>query len=442
MALIKRMFLCLVILAVFFSGKDGELTFEEYKSQFIAGFSSLGIPPIEYSYRDYFTSIPAATVLNSQESFFTRQMSMLSAVKHVASLKGHERLAYAHIRYELQFNLQRIKLEQQWVRNGRNVPEHGLSGLPDNDEWYKLFIQKFTSVKMSPGEVLAIGHGEVRRVKDEINKIKSALGFSDDESFYKHLSNDSFYLRDKEEILQRFARADSVIRGTLSNFIKVPNLPPVYAMEWPGAGQYTPPGIYLNHTQNAYGRDVFQFNFYNNRYNRRSLEWIYMHEAIPGHHLQSSMAARTELQRLFVYPGNFEGWACYVEYYGKDLGMYKDLYSRLGKWEWDLVRSARVVVDAGIHYKGWSKEEALAYWKSTIPGQDDIAEREVTRVMNWCGQALSYKIGASYIEQVKVQWLEKNPRGSVQEFHSGFINLGNVPLEILDKSSVLDQQVD
>src|SRR5205085_9502863 len=109
----------------------------------------------------------------------------------------------------------------------------------------------------------------------------------------------------------------------------------VYPVEWGDAGPNTPPGIYLNHEFNSYGKDVFQFNFYGNRYNIRAVEWLYMHEAIPGHHLQFSIRNRGQtdsIQELFLYPGNFEGWACYVEYEGKKLGLYTDEYSYLGKW--------------------------------------------------------------------------------------------------------------
>ena len=171
--------------------------------------------------------------------------------------------------------------------------------------------------------------------------------------------------------------------------------------------------------------------FYNEQFNRRTIEWVYMHEAIPGHHLQSSFAKLNELQETFLYPGNFEGWACYVEYFGKQLGLFQDIYTELGKWEWDLVRSARLVLDVGIHYYGWSQEKALQYWKQTIPNQLDIAEREITRVTNWPCQALSYKIGADYIFKLRAQWINDTKHESNAQFHNWYLSNSNRPLVIL-----------
>jgi uncharacterized protein (DUF885 family) len=147
--------------------------------------------------------------------------------------------------------------------------------------------------------------------------------------------------------------------------------------------------------------------------------------------LQATLRKETPLQQLFLYPGNFEGWGCYVEYYGKELGLYKDVYCYLGKCEWDLVRSARLVLDAGIHYYGWSHQQALAYWNATIPSQHEIAEREVSRVTNWPGQTLSYKVGAACIMQLRKAWQERHQGRSVVGFHKWFMQMGNCPLVVL-----------
>jgi uncharacterized protein (DUF885 family) len=225
------------------------------------------------------------------------------------------------------------------------------------------------------------------------------------------------------------------VRQNLASFIGTSDVPPVYAIEWPGATGFTPPGMYINHENNAYGKDVFQINFYNRHYNKRAMEWLYMHEAIPGHHLQFSLSHKSSgLQDLFFYPGNFEGWACYVEYFGKEVGLFSDPYSYLGKWEWDLVRSARLVLDVGIHYYGWSHEKALAYWKQTIPNQDDIAEREVTRVTNWPCQALSYKVGAAQIFKMQEHWQAQHPGSPLRDFRKAFLAFGRLPLPVIEKN--------
>jgi uncharacterized protein (DUF885 family) len=402
-------------------------SFTAFKKQFINGYTKLNIPDMEYDYHDYFKSIPDADALSRQEVFFAEQEQKLKTIK----ANKQQKLDYDHIAYEINFNRERTRLEKQWVNDGRKIPEGGLHQLNNYKDWYKYFIKKFTGTNMKPEEVYALGKIEVSKVQNEIKKIRLALGYADSIAFYMHLQADSFYITDKTKLIKGFEEIDSTVRKHLNSFVENNDLSPVYAMEWPGAGQYTPPGIYLNRNSNAYGKDVFQFNFYGNKYNRRAMEWLYMHEAIPGHHLQSVYRKEDELQSLFLYPGNFEGWACYVEYYGKDVGLFSDPYSYLGKWEWDLVRSARVVLDVGIHYYGWTHEQAINYWKTTIPGQDDIAEREITRVTNWCSQTLSYKIGAHYLMQMREQWLKTYPLESIKEFHLQYLRAGIRPPEVI-----------
>lgn len=403
--------------------------FQKFVEEFITGYRQLNIPGIEYDYRNYLRAIPPVSSIDEQQSFFQKHRQALKKFnRNQLTTKGQTQ--YDHLSYEIEFNLFRLRLEKDWVTTDRIIPTAGIHSMQDHKDWYSYFVKKFTSTDASPEELFAFGTREVQRMHTEINALRLTLGFTDSLAFYKHLQSDTFYLTDKLTIIQRFESIDSTVRAHIPSFLPRDTAPAVYAMEWPGANQFTPPGIYLNHEQNAYGKDVFQFNFWNGRYNWRAMEWLYMHEAIPGHHLQSSFRARSDLGNLFLYPGNFEGWGCYIEYLGKDLGLYKDPYSYLGKWEWDLVRSVRIVLDVGIHYYGWTAEEALAYWRKNIPGQDDIAQREITRVNHWCGQALSYKVGADFIMRMKEEYLSKKG-ADIKTFHLRYLESGNLPLEVL-----------
>lgn len=439
-AFITRAALLCTLWLLCFSGSDSPKDFSLFVGDFIRGYQGLEIPDIRYDYHEYFTAIPSADNLRRQEGFFRKEREALRLYAS-SNLSKDERILYDHLQYEIAFNLQRLALEQEWVANGRKIPDNGLFVLRNHKEWYSYFTTKFTSLKLTPEAIMALGQREVQRVQAEIRTIQQSTDYKDSAAFYQHLQEDSFYFRDKDQIVAAFHTTDSIIREHLPAFIGKVEVPEVSAMEWTNADANTPPGMYLNHSNNAYGKDVFQYNFYGGKYNRRAIEWLYMHEAIPGHHLQFSLRMegsanplQDSLREMFSYPGNFEGWACYVEYEGKKLGVYQDEYSYVGKWEWDLVRSARVVIDVGIHYYGWTRAQALAYWHKNVPGQDNIAEREVTRITNWAAQVLSYKLGAHCILQLKEQVIKKEGKSfSEAAFHRAYLRFGMTPLEVLKK---------
>jgi uncharacterized protein (DUF885 family) len=429
----KIFFLFLIIVAkscLLFSNKG----FDQYTTEFCNGIQQLNLPSLTYDYRDYFSTITTEEKLEIQEDFFKTQYIKLSAFT-IPELAFKDQLIAEHILYEINFNLDRISLEKNWVRNGRLIPSGGLYKLENSRNWYRFFIQKFTGLALDPENLMKFGKEEVEKVKKEINRLQSELGFSNTIKMYDHLHSDQFYITDKSEIIAQFTQTDSIIRANLIHFIGNIPVDPIYPLEWPDANAYTPPGMYLNSSQNAYGKDVFLYNFYGKKYNRRCIDWIFIHEGIPGHHLQAAFREQSKpdsVQSIFTYPGNFEGWACYVEYEGKALGVFTDKYKELGKWEWDLIRSARVVMEVGIHHYGWDKQQALDYWKENIYGQDEIAEREITRITNWPGQALAYKVGASTIMDLKNE--TKQLYGSKYDevkFHQCYLSFGMRPLELI-----------
>jgi uncharacterized protein (DUF885 family) len=408
--------------------------FDRFVNQFCQEVQAIPIPGLVYDYRDYFASVPSLESINTQEIFFKKERTNLFLFDP-AQLSLDERIIYDHLLYEIDLNLERLALEKKWVMEGRKIPSWGLSEITEHRQWYVFFIKKFTGLRLAPEEIMEFGKMEVKKVQNEILKIQLTLGFSNEEDFYAHLTSSQFYITDPSIILREFKKTDSTIRANLKGFTGKIKINQLYPIEWADAGPYTPPGMYLNASNNSYGKDVFLYNFYGGKYNSRCIDWLFMHEGIPGHHLQASIRKQLKtdsLQLLFTYPGNFEGWACYVEYEGKQLGVYSDKYRELGKWEWDLIRSARVVMEVGIHYYGWTHQEAMDYWKLNIKGQDEIAEREITRITNWPGQALSYKIGAATIFQLKEETKQEfGARYSESKFNQCYLSFGMRPLEVI-----------
>jgi uncharacterized protein (DUF885 family) len=409
--------------------------FTSFCSAFIKGYDELSIPATELDYKSNFNNIPGNEALAGQEDFF-RSCSKKLELVNKKDLNKEELLRYAQLSYELSLNMERIALEKKWNDEGRKVPEDGLHSMSNYKEWYSYLVRYFTSVNISPEQVFEMGSSEVKKIQKEILTIQHTLGYTNENDFYKSLKNDTFYYSDKKQILAGYAKIDHTVRKNLKNLFLPNEINEIGVMEWPNAGPNTPPGIYLSKRDNAYGKDVFQYNFYGSKHNKRAMEWLYMHEGIPGHHLQSEVRRKTkgsELQNQFFYFGNAEGWACYIEDLGKEMGLYQNPYTYLGKWEWDLVRSARLVMEVGIHYYGWSHEKALAYWKENIKGQDEIAEREISRITKWAGQALCYKVGALTIKNI----ITKKTAGGedIKKIHQFLLSHSDVPLQVITENS-------
>lgn len=168
------------------------------------------------------------------------------------------------------------------------------------------------------------------------------------------------------------------------------------------------------------------------------MDFLLLHEGVPGHHYQSERRRQLHginpLTNLFWYFAYAEGWAAYTEELGHELGLYQTPYDYLGKLEWDLVRSARVVLDVGLNHDGWTKEQAMAFWKQHIPNQDDIAQREIDRMLRWPVQVLTYKVGADFILQ-KLQQAkrEQGTKFDIRQFHESYLEHGPLPLVVLEE---------
>jgi uncharacterized protein (DUF885 family) len=267
----------------------------------------------------------------------------------------------------------------------------------------------------------------VARVTANIMSIQAKLGFENDNvGFYKYLNDPSFIITDETVLINSLTAIRDEVLAKLSNDFADTNIPVVNIKPIENPNKDTPPGYFAD--------GVFYFNFYQNKFRKRNLEWLFIHEAVPGHHYQGSVATnRPPIRKLFWYPGFTEGWGAYSEDLGGELGQFQDIHQQLGKWEWDLVRSARVVMDVGLNYFGWSKEKARKYWKNHIPNQDDIMDREIDRMIRWPAQVLSYKVGEHTILELRNKSERQLGRDfDVKKFHSLVLERGSIPLVVLE----------
>jgi uncharacterized protein (DUF885 family) len=405
--------------------------FKEYTQQCQTLGMSRGF---SYNYKESLQNIPALDQLKKRKIFFDNYAHKLAAIKR-NQLPQNEQYDYDHLLYELNKNREELKL-QLGFRQSKNqkIPERGLSTLPKG--WYSVFVKRMTTSTISPEELMVFGKKEVARVANEIKQIQAKAGYQGrDKAFYQHLQDPSFQLNNLDSILAKYARIDGIVRKHLPKLFAFTQPRQVKISAIPNPNYDTPPG-YLRPDQ-ANGNTFF-FKYYQNKHDWRGMDFLYIHEALPGHSYHFDwenlhVKNRPAFHQLISYPGYFEGWAAYCENLGKALGLYKSMYSEFGKWSWDLVRSVRIVLDVGIHYKGWSQKQALAYWKQHLPFRMDIAQREIDRVTRWPAQVLSYKLGEAKLLELK-QRCEKELGKSfdIKKFHSLVLSKGQIPLQVME----------
>jgi len=307
-----------------------------------------------------------------------------------------------------------------------------LINVPLGGQWYLYFLKKWLSVEMSAEELITFGMIETENVQLEIQQIQSELGFENDSTgFYNMLNSSQFYMTDETEILKTFQQRKDTLNNNYQNIFFDYKIPQLAIEKTPSDGMGDVPGYY------SPGDQTFYYIIFEGRYNTRKFDWLYIHEGVPGHHFQISIEAakenKSDFQSLFHYPAYTEGWAAYCEELGEEIGLYQDLYAYLGKLEWDLIRSVRVVLDIGINYYGWSDEEALDYWKENIVNQDEKAMREINRMKRWPAQVLTYKVGAAKILELKEQMQDElGDDFNIKEFHDKILKAGPVPLHLLE----------
>ena len=306
--------------------------------------------------------------------------------------------------------------------------------LPDGDAFYRAQVREFTTLALTPEEIHEIGLKEVARIDAEMRKTMRDSGFKGSfEEFLKFLRTDpQFYARTPDELMGVSAyvakRADNVIGdyfGTLPRrrfgIIPVPEaLAPFYTA---GRG----------------GLENCQMNTYNlptrPLYNIPALT---LHECAPGHSFQAALAeerkAGPAFRRNIYFSGYGEGWGLYTEWLGNEMGIYRTPYERFGQLSYEMWRAARLVIDTGLHLKGWSRQQAIDYLAGHTALSEHEVGTEVDRYISWPGQALAYKLGELKIRQLRAEAeAALGPRFDQRKFHDTFLAMGAVPLTTLEE---------
>lgn len=317
------------------------------------------------------------------------------------------------------------------------------SDLPDGAAYYQNRLEYYTTLKMTPQQVHEIGLNEVARIRKEMQQVIDQTGFKGSfAEFIQFLRTDKqFYVDTPEQLLKEAAYLSKKIDAQLPKLFKtLPRTPygvePVPAQIAPkyttgryaGGGGNGEPGFYWVNTYALDRRPLYE------------LEALTLHEAVPGHHLQISIAneqsALPAYRRSFYTSAFGEGWGLYSEYLGLEVGFYQDPYSNFGRLTYEMWRACRLVVDTGMHTMGWTRQQAIDYLAGNTALSMHNVTTEVDRYISWPAQALSYKLGEITIKRLRKQAEQAlGDKFDVRTFHDAVLENGSLPL------SALEQQV-
>jgi len=358
-----------------------------------------------------------------------------------------ERLTHAYkrlIRDTLSPAFQKLAdfLKKEYLPKARTTT--GIKDVPDGPALYDYLVRYWTTTHKTPNDIYNTGLAEVKRIRGIMDSVKNAVGFKGDlKAFFEYMRTDKRFMPYKKpgEVLNAFkniqARIEPHLKDMFGRFPKMKfEIRQTEAFRAASASaeyiQGTPdgkrPGVFYVPIL-----DATQFN------TTSGMESLFLHEAIPGHHYQVGLTLEdTTLPtfRRFIWYGAYgEGWALYCESLGKELGLYTDPYQYMGALGDEMHRAVRLVVDVGMHQKNMTREQAIAYMMENEAISDQGATAEIERYMAIPGQALSYKIGALKIRELRNKYSkELGKKFSLAAFHDEFLHFGCMPLELVEKS--------
>ncbi len=316
----------------------------------------------------------------------------------------------------------------------------GVSAQPGGKDYYNFRIRQETTTNLTADQIHELGLKEVARIRAEMVEVAKKAGYESREAFIQHLRADPrYYAKTPEELMEKVARVNKIIDGKMPGlFHRLPRLPygikeiPAEIAEGTTTAYYSPgspaigiAGFYYVNTSKLDQRPLWE------------VPALSVHEAVPGHHHQIALQQELELSD-FRKNGAFftaftEGWGLYSERLGIEMGLYDTPAKDMGRLSYEMWRACRLVVDTGIHAKGWSKEQAIAFMTDNSALSAANIEAEVNRYISWPGQALAYKLGELKIRELReLASKELGDKFDLAAFHDTVLGQGSVPLNVLE----------
>jgi len=314
--------------------------------------------------------------------------------------------------------------------------------VPDGKAWYAYNARVSTTIQMTPDQIHELGLSEVRRIRNEMDRVITGIGFTGSfDEFLTFLRTDArFYYTNADDLITGYRdlckRADPELAhlfGTLPRLTYGVVPVPSYSEQSQTTAYYQPgslpagrPGNYFANTFALHTRPKWE------------MEALTLHEAVPGHHLQVALAQELagvpDFRKHRGHTAYVEGWGLYAESLGAEMGFYRDPYMKFGQLVYEMWRAIRLVVDTGMHAKGWTRQQAIDYFLANASKNEHDITVEIDRYIVWPGQALAYKIGELKIKGLRAYATrELADKFNVREFHDQVLGNGSLPLDLLDQ---------
>jgi uncharacterized protein (DUF885 family) len=317
----------------------------------------------------------------------------------------------------------------------------GLMYMKGGDALYRYDVQSTTTLPMTPDQIHALGLSEVARITKDFEKVRQEVGFKGDlHAFFDYMrTSPKFAPATREQLQNDYYRIKTAVEAKVPQYFSLVPKTPLVIRSYPAYREkFEAGGSYNSGTPDASRPGTFYFNAYDlpSRFTWEETT-LFLHEGEPGHHFQISLAQEDRaLPNFMRFGGNtayVEGWALYSETLGYPMGLYADPYQRFGTLNDEMLRAMRLVVDTGIHAKGWTRDQAIAYMLANSGESKTDATAEVERYIAIPSQAVAYKVGSLTIQRLRDKaQSELGPKFDIREFHAQVLGSGALPLTILE----------
>ncbi|MDW3191030.1 MAG: DUF885 domain-containing protein [Cytophagales bacterium] len=386
-------------------------TIDDLRDQWEESWPELKIPTLQLAYQNFLNQHLEAKTLKEQNTFFQSMASQLDKID-LNVIGRKDRLDWKIMNYETSLNLQRLQLIK--ATQG-HFQEGGVFHGPNGKRWYTYLIKHWTSTDITPEEVTAYGWSEVKRVKSAMKKLQAENDIN------------RAYTDEEQDVEQAFSDYEQFLEKQVWSIVPHWFMPDLKIRRGSNANLKQVPGYY--------GGNVLSYNLFDDPFDLSQIDWLYLHEGIPGHHFQINSESRADIpgyRSRISYSGYREGWAAYVEELAQEQGWYTGPAQRFSQMEWDLIRSTRLILDVGLNYEGWTDEKAMEVWQSIISDADHIGKREIARMRRWPAQVLTYKIGTKTILDTRAKALGgDNSNKALRAFHSKLLSKGSIPMALV-----------